>query len=280
MKDELIKKEKELQEQRQIDQKREKKSIWIFVIVIVIALMVGVGAGIIAGAFKGVITYFSMYAWQIREVLAIIVPSIMVCMNIGMAVVCFTQCRKLKRQIDDWRTTEEFEEKLDEVEYRMNIPVIITSIGMVLNFFLVAVNWKLGIGEETLMPIGNLMSKMGNIIFILSFLIEMTVQNKILKLEKELNPEKKGNIFDFSFHKEWLGSCDEAEKTIAYKSGFRAYTTAQYVCLGLWLFCIIGQFAFDTGILSIVCVTIIWLTLVCTYLFEHLRLEKLHRRVK
>ena len=108
----------------------------------------------------------------------------------------------------------------------------------------------------------------------------MTVQNKILKLEKELNPEKKGNIFDFSFYKEWLGSCDEAEKTVAYKSGFRAYTTAQYVCLGLWLFCTIGQFAFDTGILSVVCVTIIWLTLVCTYLFEHLRLEKLHRRIK
>lgn len=104
MKDELMKKEKELQEQRQIDQKREKKSIRIFAIVIVIALMVGVGAGIIAGALKGVITYWSMYALQIREVLAIIVPSIMVCMNVGMAIVCFTQCRKLKRQIADWKT--------------------------------------------------------------------------------------------------------------------------------------------------------------------------------
>ena len=267
MKDELIKKEKELQEQKQIEQKKEKKSIQIFVIVLIIGLLAGIGAGMFARNMKDVISNLGVIISQSRDLLSIIVSSVMLLMNMGMAIICFIQCRMLKRQVADWRVEGENEEELDLLEYRMNIPIIITSIGMVINFFLIAMNWRLGISEAELTPIANMMTSLGNAIFCLSFVIEMAVQN----------PEKKGRIFNFNFQKEWLGSCDEAERLVEYKSGFRAYMIGQYVCIGLWLFCIIGQFTFDIGIMPIICLTIVWLTLVCTFLFEHLRLEKLSR---
>lgn len=277
MKDELIKKEKELQEQKQIEQKKEKKSIQIFVIVLIIGLIAGIGAGMFARNMKDVISNLGVIISQNRDLLSIIVSSVMLLMNMGMAIICFIQCRMLKRQVADWRVEGENEEELDLLEYRMNIPIIITSIGMVINFFLIAMNWRLGISEAELTPIANMMTGLGNAIFCLSFVIEMAVQNRILKLEKELNPEKKGSIFNINFQKEWLGSCDEAERLVEYKSGFRAYMIGQYVCIGLWLFCIIVQLTFDIGIMPIICLTIVWLTLVCTFLFEHLRLEKLSR---
>ena len=242
-----------------------------------IAVLAGIGAGMFARNMKDVISNLGVIISQNRDLLSIIVSSVMLLMNMGMAIICFIQCRTLKRQVADWRAEGENEEELDLLEYRMNIPIIITSIGMVINFFLIAMNWRLGISEEELTPIANMMTGLGNAIFCLSFVIEMAVQNRILKLEKELNPEKKGSIFNFNFQKEWLGSCDEAERLVEYKSGFRAYMIGQYVCIGLWLFCIIGQLTFDIGIMPIICLTIVWLTLVCTFLFEHLRLEKLSR---
>ena len=83
MKDELIKKEKELQEQKKIEQKKEKKSIQIFVIVLIIGLIAGIGAGMFARNMKDVISNLGVIISQNRDLLSIIVSSVMLLMNMG-----------------------------------------------------------------------------------------------------------------------------------------------------------------------------------------------------
>ena len=44
----------------------------------------------------------------------------------------------------------------------------------------------------------------------------------VVDLEKKLNPEKKGSVFEMQFQKTWLESCDEAQKQqhhIAFAEG-------------------------------------------------------------
>lgn len=107
--------------------------------------------------------------------------------------------------------------------------------------------------------------------------VQLMIQNLVVNLEKQLNPEKRGSVFDLRFQEEWINSCDEAEQLIEYRAGFQAYKIGQYVCIGMWVLCVMAQFAFDTGVFPVACVTVIWMVLVCVYLTEHIRLERKSR---
>ena len=39
----------------------------------------------------------------------------------------------------------------------------------------------------------------------------------------DMNPEKKGSIFDMHFSKKWADSCDEAEMIMACKAGYKSF---------------------------------------------------------
>ena len=54
------------------------------------------------------------------------------------------------------------------------------------------------------------------IAFIVEFFVGVGVatvlQQKIVDLEKQINPEKRGSVYDMKFQKKWMESCDEAEQ--------------------------------------------------------------------
>ena len=49
------------------------------------------------------------------------------------------------------------------------------------------------------------------------FLLLWHAQARYVKLLQKIHPEKKGDIASKDFHKQWLESCDEAEKEAVYK---------------------------------------------------------------
>ena len=89
---------------------------------------------------------------------------------------------------------------------------------------------------------------------------------------KEINPEKKGSVYDLKFRKTWIASCDEAEQLQIYRAAFRAYTAMNYAALGMFLVCFIGMLSWHFGLLPITMVLFVWLTGVIVYGVESLRM--------
>lgn len=58
----------------------------------------------------------------------------------------------------------------------------------------------------------------------------VAVQNMAVEATKKINPEKKGNVFSFNFKKDWMDSCDEAEKAKIGQAAYKSYTATQ-ICL-------------------------------------------------
>ena len=97
---------------------------------------------------------------------------------------------------------------------------------------------------------------------------QLFIQAKTIDLEKKLNPEKKGNIFDSNFSKDWENSCDEAEKAKIYKSGYKAFKVAVISCMAMWIISVFGQLFFNTGLLPCITLTVIWLSMTIAYYVE------------
>lgn len=97
-------------------------------------------------------------------------------------------------------------------------------------------------------------------------------QNRIVNFTKEINPEKKGSVYDLKFRKTWIASCDEAEQLQIYRAAFRAYTAMNYAALGMFLVCFIGMLSWNFGLLPLTMVLFVWLTGVIVYGVESLRM--------
>lgn len=119
-----------------------------------------------------------------------------------------------------------------------------------------------------------------NVLVLFATIIVTTAHNVYsIKLYKRLAPEKRGDPLDFKFGKEWIDSCDEAEKMLIYKASYSTYKLMQVVLLAVWvLTAILGPF-FDIGIYPMVIITIIWLAHTVGYQLSAIKLgkEKLNR---
>lgn len=83
------------------------------------------------------------------------------------------------------------------------------------------------------------------IAFILFYAI---MQNKTVEKIKELYPEKKGNVYNLNFQKEWEKSLDEREKVVLYYTGYKSYKLIEKVLLVLLL---ISLMLVDVGGISL-----------------------------
>lgn len=95
-----------------------------------------------------------------------------------------------------------------------------------------------------------------------------------VKQAQRRDPSKKGDPAQLRFNRDWLESCDEAEKEIAYQASYKTLTvlgwcTPIFLLLAMW-----GHLMFQTGVLSIVIVGVIWGISSLTYLLFKLKLLK------
>lgn len=71
----------------------------------------------------------------------------------------------------------------------------------------------------------------------------------MVELLKKVNPEKKGEVMDLFFHRQWEASSDEAQKLIIYESGYRGYIAMVFASYIMEVLAFVSLLLFDTGIL-------------------------------
>ena len=111
-------------------------------------------------------------------------------------------------------------------------------------------------------------------VFVVGNLAQLKQQQLMVDLEKEMNPSKRGSVYDAKFRDKWEESCDELEKIIIYKSAYKAYKTTALTCVILWIVTATLSIAFKTGPLPSIAVSIIWLVQTVSYCREAMKLER------
>jgi hypothetical protein len=243
----------------------QKSNIKIYIIFAVV-LLCSFGGGYFAGRVgAGIQDRLDAINWadvaQTLYIPAIVVFGLLVA---GSFAICLAMYFRVKKhlaqigQLDD----DAYEEALPEVEKTIGVLTAIAGAVEVVSLFCYPF---ILLCAETMSNAEVAVSGSSLVVANLLFVAELACYMVILALavgqEKKLNPEKRGNIFDFRFRRQWFGSMDEAELIHAAKAAQTAYTAGLYTGLFLWLIAFISMFLFHTGILPVVVVTIMMLVM-------------------
>ena len=102
---------------------------------------------------------------------------------------------------------------------------------------------------------------------------------RLIKLQQKLDPAKKGDPASAKFTEQWVESCDEAEKELIYQSAYRSYLVIRNVIPMLLLVSMLAHLMWNTGIMAVFCIGLIWMIQTVTYLKSSVKKkgQKLYR---
>ena len=246
--------------------KEDKKAFKSFIIVMIISAM---GGAIIGGAS----IYLQKHIGDelsdfLLNILMTITPYASLVLSILVIIVSVVIYSNSRKKLKLWNQSDEQEEMIDNIEEKLSYVLLFTSVNLILGFFFFGAGMAL-LSEDSYTKV---------ILFLVGFIVcvvsTILIQNKVVNLEKEINPFLNGSVYDFKFSQKWLDSCDEAIKLNVYKSSFKAYKSITNTCLILWIVCVLGYNFFDFGIMPLVMVTIIWLVQTIAYCIESIKCSK------
>lgn len=144
----------------------------------------------------------------------------------------------------------------DQIDRQLGFLFPLISVSMISGFCLFGITVTGFMNEFKLVGLLIFLANMG-------FTLIMTVLS--LKLTKTLYPEKKGNPLDFNFDKEWLKSCDEAEKFVIFKASYRCYQLMNFVYCGVLTVCLLVSITMNIGIFPYLLIGFLWITQTLIY---------------
>lgn len=107
------------------------------------------------------------------------------------------------------------------------------------------------------------------IIFCCAAFFTMFCIDKLVRCEKKLNPEKKGNVLSWNFNRQWLESCDEREKLRYYKAGYYTHTYLQLVYLVIFTILLLFSTVAEVGAQTFLVLGVIWCAQILIYWYEY-----------
>lgn len=248
--------------------KEDKKSFGKFLVTMILCTLGGGCAGIFMGMAPENIT--DIIGDMVTNTILIIAPYIGIVLTVITAIVIMVLYKQGRSAFSCW--DGEDEDVLNRIEKKLNIAMTLNSTNSIIYYVFMAINF---------VNFKNIESRRTALIqlaiFIVGFVFVLVVmlfsQQKTVNFAKEINPEKKGSIYDEKFQQKWIESCDEAEMLNIYKSSFASYMAVNKTCTGMWLFCVVAMFVWNIGIVPVCLVGIIWLVSNLSYCLKAMELE-------
>ena len=236
-----------------------RKSLPRFLLVILVAGLVG-----------GVVGFFSALAADlgtlnaIREGLDVFMRTVTpwaipVCTAAllipGLCLYC-----SAKKEYAVW--DQECDEAYQAIEEKLSYTLLFSSLAMLADLFFLAAGFLYDV------------SLINALLFLISLVFLILLQQKVVDLTRRMNPEKKGSIYDVNFHKKWLDSCDELERAQIGQAALHAYKILNGLCPALWVILVLLSLVTEVGLLPILMVVLIWGVLQVSYTLECIRLSR------
>lgn len=248
--------------------KEDKKSLRTFIIILIASMILGVfsGFGMAFAEDMNVTEAIAVFTVKLLETIAPYINVVLTVIAAIVVIILYYQSRKLYASWD-----EEDEEVMNKIEIKLGYGLMITSVVLILGYMFFAISFgKMEMNGD--LPTAEMICFFFGFIILMAF--TLIAQKKIVNFEKEMNPEKRGSVFDMKFQKKWSDSCDEAEMLQIYKAALASYKSTNMVCMIAWMFCIFGIGIWDFGYVPVIMVTIIWLTSTVSYCLEAVKLSK------
>lgn len=240
-----------------------RKAIPKFFGILFISALIG---GVLGGVFISVDT-IHLIAQMVAVIyifLEMITPWAILFLSVLFLGIGFVQYHTSRKLFQSW--DGESEEIIDKAEEKLSWGLLLSGLNVVVDFFFFGIGFRVVSIENTMLEGVWLVS------FILSFVCIVVLQQKIVDLTREMNPEKQGSIYDSKFHKKWVDSCDENEQRQMGQAAYKAFRAVNITCVILWGVLILLAFIFDIGILPFFLVTSIFGVSQTVYVLECIRL--------
>lgn len=257
------------------DKKNEKtsKKVIRFVVIMIVSFIVGGVFGVLTSRAEEAGVDFGAIFNNIDNHAVYALPWLFVGVLIIGGGICLAYYLKAKKAFAKWNGEDE--DSISKVELMLSKVAVISNIALILDYFFISAWLHFSVSDTV--TVSDKMLIINSIICIVAFLVVLVfaviIQRAVVELEKKINPEKRGEVLDTNFQKDWENSFDEAEKIMAGKAAFKSFKVTNATCLILWLLSIIGQVMFDIGIVPALFVTIIWLVSTVSYQVEAMKLE-------
>ena len=159
---------------------------------------------------------------------------------------CFFLYRSAARKFAAWGGGDE-DDVSQSVEILLSWALLISAVQLLLSLFFMTAIGTYQPEEGTLAMIGA---------FLLSCACVIFTQQKVVDLERRMNPEKHGSVYDTKFQKKWLDSCDESE---------RRQIGEVLTVLGM---------VFEIGMLPVSVLLLVWGVMQVTYALSSIQLSR------
>lgn len=107
--------------------------------------------------------------------------------------------------------------------------------------------------------------------FIIAVLWTMICMDKIVKYDKNMNPEKRGNVISWNFNKQWLASCDELEKIRLFQAAYHTNITSQYLYCAIFVILVLVSAIEEVGVVPFLILAVIWCSQILLNLYYYER---------
>lgn len=245
--------------------KDNRRALPRFFIMLLLSLLLGAVLGF-ASAFAADAEMVERVGTALSALLRTIAPWGIPVSSLVLLTVSRSLYRRARAMAEDW--DGEDEGTVDTAEEKLSWCLFCLNLLMLLNFFFLSL---CALYITSLWALGTIL------FFFLSYAALMVLQQKVVDLERKLNPEKKGSIYDKDFHKKWVDSCDEAERLQIGQAAFKSYSSMNKAFPILWCVLTVMNFSFETGLLPSVAVLILWGVSSMSYLLECIKLGKRSR---
>ena len=179
---------------------------------------------------------------------------------------CLVLYRSAARKFAAWDGGDE-DETSESIDAALSWVLLLSAVQLLFNLFFLSAFCVYWMDRDI-----RALSLVG--VFLLSCGLVVFAQQKTIDLERKMNPEKRGSVYDSKFQKKWLDSCDESERRQIGEASRRAYMVTSRVCLGLWLVLVVLSLVVEISLLPVFVLLLVWGTMQVTYTLECIRLGK------
>lgn len=234
--------------------------------------------GAVIGGTLSIIAAFGYEAVEnaVRKTLAwigqngLVIMGILLAASVLMGIGSYIRVKKLGEEI---RRAEEQDEDADDLEYRLDSwggkSMVFGYIVMVTAIFLLLLSMEQGENAGIFL-----------VLFILIAGFQSVMQIRLIRLLQNIDPRMQGDPGDFSFQKEWLSGCDEAERQRIYQSAYKTQQFMSVFTLCVMILVVLCHITWNTGLMAVIAVAIIGITQVIASHTYTMKLEKKKRRGK
>lgn len=243
-----------------------RKALPKFALTMLGSLLVGGVLGFILGISRVFGAETAALAEAVNGFLSAVTPWGIPVTSVVTLGTAFFLYRSAAKKYAAWGGGDE-DETSESIETLLSWVLLLSSVQLLINFFFMAAFcvYYMDADIDALALVG---------VFVVSCALVIFAQQKTVDLERKMNPEKHGSVYDTKFQKKWLESCDESERRQIGQACYRAYLVTSRFCLGVWLVLVIVSMVFEMSILPVFILLLVWGVLQVTYTLECIRLGK------